>query len=110
MNPRKITQLLKDHGFVLFKNGSKHALWKKGAAIIPVSYGTKTSYRSYLGTLQTLKKMGGAMNFWRGFSGFFDSEGMGRACGFSVCYIVAVVKEWGKMYDILIAAKSEAIK
>lgn len=59
MNPRKIVQLLKAHGFVLWRNGTKHALWRKGETIVPVSYGTKTSHRSYLGTLQVLKKLGG---------------------------------------------------
>ncbi len=47
VKPKEIIKDLKRAGFVFWKNGSRHALWKTGNEIVPVSYGTKASW--YLG-------------------------------------------------------------
>lgn len=43
MTNNEIVGVLKKAGFRLWKNASRHALWKKGEEVVLVSYGTKCS-------------------------------------------------------------------
>lgn len=61
VRPKEIVEILKKAGFRHWKNGSRHALWKKGDEIVPVSYGTKASW--YLGPkMRNLMRRHGVAN------------------------------------------------
>lgn len=57
MGPKEMVRKLKDAGFVLYKRGKKHDVYRKGDHLVPISRGTKVFFRTLIANKVLIRRL-----------------------------------------------------